>query len=80
MNRTLKAVEDMFFPANPDFESLVIVISTSFTFGHLAISSGYIRLRDLRRSFFVPSVGKPTAEALTANWNLQRNKLGPSFP
>jgi hypothetical protein len=39
MNCTFKAVEDVFFPANPDFESFVIVISASFTFGHIAISS-----------------------------------------
>jgi len=35
MNRTLKAIEDVSFPANPNFESLVIVISTGFTFGHV---------------------------------------------
>jgi hypothetical protein len=34
MNRTFKAIKDVFFSADADFESLVIVVSASFTFGH----------------------------------------------
>jgi hypothetical protein len=39
VNRTLKAVENVLFSANRHFKSFVVVISTSFTFGHLTVSS-----------------------------------------
>jgi hypothetical protein len=34
MNRALEAIKDMLFSADANFESLVIVVSASFTFGH----------------------------------------------
>ena len=33
MNRALEAIKDMLFSADANFESLVIVVSASFTFG-----------------------------------------------
>jgi hypothetical protein len=39
MNRTLEAIEDMLFSTDADFESLVVVVSASFTFGHFDLLS-----------------------------------------
>jgi hypothetical protein len=33
MNRALEAIKDMLFSADANFESLVVVVSASFTFG-----------------------------------------------
>jgi hypothetical protein len=35
MNGTFEAVEDMFFPADANFKGLVVIVSASFTFGHV---------------------------------------------
>jgi hypothetical protein len=39
MNCTFKTIKDMRFSSDADFESLVVVVSASFTFGHKDILS-----------------------------------------